>query len=146
MQIATNRIGAKAINGMIAKISVFLLVAFFGVLTFNFIAPVNALADPVEEVEIDRSTFFNWGIPEGATGTRAIVAVLVTIFNYAAIGVTIAVVGGVIYGAILYTSSGAKSDQAKKGMGVIRNAIIALLLYFIMFAFLNFLVPGGLFT
>ena len=100
-----------------------------------------------DSADIDRNTFFDWGnCGDQNRGAATIMCVLVTIFNWMAIGVAIAVVGGIIYGAILYTSSGAKSEQAKKGMGVIRNAIIALLLYFIMFAFLNFLMPGGLFT
>ena len=62
------------------------------------------------------------------------------------IGVTIAVIAGIIYGAVLYTSAGGKSDQAQKAIGIIRGAMIALLLYFAMYAILNFLVPGGLFS
>jgi len=89
-------------------------------------------------------TFFNWGCP-GGTGEQ-ITPVLKQILNWLAVGVTIAVIGGVIYGAVLYTSSGGNQEQAKKAMGIIRNAVVALVMYFAMFAFLNWLVPGGLFN
>jgi uncharacterized protein (UPF0303 family) len=72
--------------------------------------------------------------------------ILMTILNWLAVGVTIAVVGGVIYGAVLYTSAAGNAEQAKRAMGVIRNAFVALLLYFAMWAILNWLVPGGLFN
>ena len=84
-------------------------------------------------------TFFNWG-GGGITG------LLATILNWMAIGVAIAVVGGIIYGAIMYTTSGGNQEQTKKSMGIIRNAIIALILYFAMWALLNWLIPGGLFS
>ena len=83
-------------------------------------------------------TYFNWG-------SGGIVGLLITILNWMAIGVSIAVVGGIIYGAIMYTTSGGNSEQAHKAIGIIRNAVIALILYFAMWALLNFLVPGGLF-
>jgi hypothetical protein len=68
----------------------------------------------------------------------------ISIFNGVAIGVIIAVVAGIIYGATLYTSAGGKSDQAKKAISIICSAIIALLLNLAMFATLNFLVQGRL--
>ena len=70
---------------------------------------------------------------------------LLTITNWLAIGVAIAVVGGIVYGAIMYTTSGGNQEQAHKAIGIIRSAVIALILYFAMWSFLNFLTPGGLF-
>ena len=88
-------------------------------------------------------TFFNWGC--NASGEQ-ITPLLISIINWVSIGVTLAMIAGIIYGATLYTSAGGKSDQAKKAIGIIRGAIIALLLYFAMWATLNFLIPGGLFN
>jgi hypothetical protein len=90
------------------------------------------------------NTYFDWG--DCSQGGNPVMAVVISIFNWLAIGVTIVVIGAVIYGGIMYSSSGGNPEQAKKAMGVIRGAIIALILYFAMFAVLNFLVPGGLFT
>jgi len=150
---------------MIKRSCIGLIVAMIVAIGFGFLSFTDTLATtadnntgasgsggtniPIDgEMDINHNTFFEWTgrCSNRDTGGGIIMCVLVNIFNWAAIGVAIAVVGGVIYGAILYTSSGGKSDQAKKGIGAIRNAIIALILYFIMFALLNFLVPGGLFA
>lgn len=90
-------------------------------------------------------TYFDWGGCQDQEGGDAIQCLLVTILNWASMGVAIVVTGGIIYGAVMYTSAGGKSDQAKKGMNIIRGAIIALILYFAMWTTINFLVPGGLF-
>jgi hypothetical protein len=91
-----------------------------------------------------QETFFSWGCTT-ADGEQ-ITPVLIKILNWLAIGVTIAVIGGIIYGAVMYTTSGGNQAQAQKAIGIIRNAVIALILYFAMWALLNFLVPGGLFS
>jgi uncharacterized membrane protein len=85
------------------------------------------------------TTFFNWGC-------GGIEGLLIGIVNWMAVGVAIAVLGGVIYGAVLYTSAGGNTEQTKRALGIIRNAFIALLMYFAMWALLNWLVPGGLFN
>jgi hypothetical protein len=86
-------------------------------------------------------TFFNWGC-----NRKGIVGALMTIFNWLSIGVTIAVLIGIVYGAIIYTTSGGSPERAKQGIGIIRTAILALLMFFMMWATLNWLVPGGLFN
>lgn len=60
-------------------------------------------------------------------------------------GIGVVAVGGIVWGAILYTSAGS-SDRAKKGIEVIRNVVLGLLLYIFMLAIINFLIPGGLIT
>ncbi len=87
-------------------------------------------------------TFFNWGCTSSG---EQITPLLITILNWMSVGVALVVVGAIIYGSILYTSAGGNPEQAKKAMGVIRMAIIALLMYFAMWAALNWLVPGGMF-
>ena len=71
---------------------------------------------------------------------------LVTISNWLAAGVVIAVIGGIIYGAIMYATSAGDAGKAKSATEIIRNAFIALILYFLMWAFLQYIVPGGLFN
>lgn len=91
----------------------------------------------------DVATFFDWGCKGKG---EQITPVLITILNWMAVGVTIAVIGGIIYGAIMYTTSGGNQQQAQKAMGIIRNAFIALIMYFVAWSALNWLVPGGLFN
>ncbi|MDR0957043.1 MAG: hypothetical protein LBM09_00485 [Candidatus Nomurabacteria bacterium] len=122
----------------------------------SFIATIFALATiftvataPTSQVFAakcgEAETYFDWGCSSSDPNADdyGIAGLLMTIFNWAAIGVTIAVIGGIIYGATLYSSAGGKADQAKKGMGIIRGAIIALILYFAMYAILNFILPQG---
>jgi len=69
---------------------------------------------------------------------------LVTIVNFLAVGVGIAVLGGIIYGAFLYASADTSADQAKRGIGHVRNAVIALIVFIFMYAIINYIIPGGL--
>ena len=86
-------------------------------------------------------TFFNWGCENT---DNPIIDVIITIFNWLSIGVVTVVIIFVVVGAIQYMSAGGNSDNSKKAKDRIRNAIIALGLYLIMWALLNFLVPGGM--
>jgi hypothetical protein len=54
----------------------------------------------------------------------------------------IAVVIGVIYGGIMYASSGGDAQQVSKAKIVIRNSVIALIVYMFLWALLEFLLPG----
>lgn len=51
----------------------------------------------------------------------------------------------IIIGAIQYSSSAGDPQKAAKGRDRIKNAIIALVAYIFLFAFLSFIIPGGLF-
>jgi len=86
------------------------------------------------------NTFFNWGC-DG----NGIAGLLMTILNWLSIGVALVVVGAIIYGGIMYSTSGGDSGRAQAAVKQIRGAFIALIMYFGMWALLNFLVPGGMF-
>lgn len=88
------------------------------------------------------ATFFKWNC---SGGDNQIMSVLGQILNWLAIGVSVAVLVGIIYGAVMYASAGSNEAQTKKAIGIIRNAIIALILYFAMWAILQYLIPGGVF-
>jgi len=69
-----------------------------------------------------------------------------TIFNWLSMGVAIAVVGGIIYGGITYATSSGDTGKTQEAVKRIRDAVIALVLYFAMWAILNWLLPGGIFN
>ena len=52
-------------------------------------------------------------------------------------------IGAVVYAGILYTTAGGSSDQTKKAIGLIRNVVIGIIAYALMYFLLNWLVPGG---
>lgn len=54
-----------------------------------------------------------------------------------------AAVGGLIWAGILYASASANAEQVKKAKTIIRDVIIGLVAYGLMFIILNWLIPGG---
>jgi small-conductance mechanosensitive channel len=84
--------------------------------------------------------------PSDTVESTGVWGVLLLAINILTGGVTIAAIAGVVYGSVLYTSAGGSTEQTKKAMGVITNVVIGVIAYALMYAFLNFIIPGGLFT
>ncbi len=82
----------------------------------------------------------------GSTGIESsgIWGLLLMVINILTAGVGVLAVGGIVYGAILYTSAGGSPEGVKKARGIITNVVIGVLAYALMFALLNFIIPGGL--
>ena len=80
------------------------------------------------------------------SGEDALADILKQIIIILSIGIGVAAVGGIVYGAMLYTTARDSSSQTEKGMEVIRNVVIGILLYIFMIALINWLVPGGVIT
>ncbi len=59
--------------------------------------------------------------------------------------VGIAAVTAIIYGGIEFSSSGGDPQKAASGKKHITNAIIGLVAFIFLYAFLQFLLPGGIF-
>jgi len=85
---------------------------------------------------------------KGATKAEdsAVWGVLLIVLNIMTAGVGILAVGGIVYGSILYASAGDKAEQTKKAITVITNVVIGIAAFGLMYVFLNFLVPGGVFN
>lgn len=80
------------------------------------------------------------------SGENALGDILKQIIIILSIGIGVAAVGGIVYGSMLYTTARDSSSQTEKGMEVIRNVVIGILLYIFMIALINWLVPGGVIT
>ncbi len=72
--------------------------------------------------------------------------VLILVINIMTAGVGVLALGGLIYGAVLYTSAGGSAEQIKKARTIFTNVVIGVIAFGAMFALLNFLVPGGVFN
>jgi hypothetical protein len=70
---------------------------------------------------------------------------LVGFIRFLAVGIGLAVTGGIIFGAYLYITARANASQVQQGQTVIINSVIGLLLYIFMFTILQFIIPGGIF-
>jgi hypothetical protein len=117
--------------------------------SFALIAPTNTFAaDTCGGVKTAIIHCDQTGKPgaNGDVSNTGVWGVLLLAINILTAGVGIAAVGGIVYGAILYTSAGGSPEQVKKAMGIITNVVIGVVAYALMFSGLNFLIPGGLFN
>ena len=81
----------------------------------------------------------------GVEGT-AVWSLLLIIINILTAGVGIVAVGGIIYGSVMYATSGGNPENVKKARGIITNVVIGIIAYAFMYTLLNFITPGGLFN
>lgn len=72
--------------------------------------------------------------------------ILLLALNIMTAGIGIVAVGGIVYGAILYSSAQDESSQVKQAKDIIKNVVLGLIAYGGMYLLLNFLIPGGIFT
>ncbi|MBI3494819.1 hypothetical protein HY004_02450, partial [Candidatus Saccharibacteria bacterium] len=91
---------------------------------------------------------FDCGSAKTTSGGRQnpIVSLLLTVLSWVTGLVSMAAIGGIIYGGILYAGAQDNSGQTQKGIMYVVNSTIALLLWFAAFALINYIVPGGLFS
>lgn len=106
-----------------------------------------------EEKETYKSTYkHDYGkceddtVPSTTTTSTGLWGILILAINILSAAVGVAAVGGIIYGSILYASSGGNPENTKKARKLIFNTVLGLIMFALMFAFLNFLIPGGIFT
>lgn len=79
-------------------------------------------------------------------GHSAIWYFLILILNIFTAGVGVAAVIGIIIAAILYSSAEDKADQVQKSKMMIWNIVLGLTCYLAMYALLQFIIPGGIFS
>lgn len=72
-------------------------------------------------------------------------SLLTMVLNIMTAGVAIAATGGLIYAAVLYTSAGPNQQQVAKSKEIIRNIVIGIVAFALMYSLLQWLIPGGVF-
>lgn len=140
---------------MMSKVLLFILmawsVALVGV-TFPGLpgasSGVVAAADsnnscPNNEGDCAKKTAFSFG--DCKTDDVGITCLYTEVLRFLSIAVGIAVVGGIAVGGIVYSTAAGNSSKTQKGVSIISNSILGLVLYLLAFALINFLVPGGVF-
>ena len=78
-------------------------------------------------------------------GESAIWGLLLIVINVLSAGVVMVAIGGFVYASILYSSAENNPGQISKAKEMIMNVVIGLVCYALMYAFLQFLIPGGVF-
>ncbi|HLG90755.1 MAG TPA: hypothetical protein VI336_01155 [Candidatus Saccharimonadales bacterium] len=77
--------------------------------------------------------------------TNPIVEDINVVVNFLSIGVGVVVIAMIIIGGIQYSIAGDNPQAVNAAKQRIINALIALVAYIFMFAFLQWLIPGGIF-
>ncbi len=83
--------------------------------------------------------------PQQCLSINPLVGWILTAINFLAVGVGVVVTIMIIIGGIQYASAGANPQAVHAAKQKIANAIIALLAFFFLYAFLQYLIPGGIF-
>lgn len=84
-------------------------------------------------------------VPLGNDKTNPIWKDLQNIVNALAAGVGVVVIGSIIVGGIQYTMAGDQAGKVEEAKKRIANAVFALVAFFLSWAFLQWLIPGGVF-
>jgi hypothetical protein len=65
--------------------------------------------------------------------------------RFLSVGVGVVAVGSIVLGGVQYTASAGDPKKTAAAISRISNTLIALLIYFLIFAILNWIVPSGIF-
>lgn len=114
-----------ASTGLVAAMSLSLLAS-----------PVVGAADPCKD--LDTSV-----IKCDTQGGNPIMSLVMQVTNFLSIGVGILVVGGIVWGSLLYTTSNGEPGKAQQGITVIVNAVLGLILFIFAYAIIDYLTPGS---
>lgn len=82
----------------------------------------------------------------GDLNSNPIFVYLKAILRFMAAGIGLAVAGGIIFGGYMYMTARANAGQIEKAKVVIINSVVGLFLFIFMYAILQFIIPGGIFT
>lgn len=108
--------------------------------------PVGTCSDGSTPVDSKCADGVEYTAPEvKVVGDTGIWGILLLAINILTAGIGVAAVGGILYGSILYASAGGSPDGVKKAKDIIKNVVIGLVAYALMYSLLNFLIPGGIF-
>lgn len=130
-----------------------LLIGLVGGMGFSFVNTGVVYADeggssyPMPGTKCPDTSYFGDDIcPEDTMANDVIPNLIIMILNWALVGVGTIVIIVIVIGGIMYMTAAGDAGKAKNGVKMIKNAIFALALYLIMLTFLNFIIPGGLFS
>lgn len=112
------------------------------VATVVFARPAFAACDPQTNIALSIKIDGKDCIPKAG----AIMFFLKALIKLMAAGVGIAVVGGIVWGGIMYMTAQDSASQTQKAITIIVNSLIGLLMFILLYAIVNFLVPGGVLT
>ncbi len=104
----------------------------------------EAALNPEREAVTNCDGRANGGNPQDCFETNPIVRLILQFINFLSIGIGVIVTIVIIVGGIQYMTAGPNPQAVSAAKKRITNAILALLAYFLLYAFLQWVVPGGI--
>jgi hypothetical protein len=131
----------RIIKNKLIKISskTLLSTVFLLLITFSVPASAAAAANPDCNKKNPTSTQL-----QNCLKNNVIYKDINKIIDFMAAGVGIIVIGSIIYGGIQYAIAGNNANTVSAAKKRITDSLIALIAFFFIFAFLEWLVPGGI--
>lgn len=80
------------------------------------------------------------------TNQSIIFIYLTSIIKFLTAGAGVLAIGGVVWGGIMYSTARGNSAQVQKAVTIILNSVVGLILFFLLAALFNYIIPGGVFT
>ena len=130
---------SKKINTTLIK---FVLVVGFGFFLFSLPATVHA-AGKGNSDNCNNTT--SQAALENCIKNNKIIKDLNYIINFLSAGVAVVIVAMIIIGGIQYMTADPSAQSVQAAKARITNALLALIVFIFTFAFLQWLVPGGIF-
>ncbi|HCH34072.1 MAG: hypothetical protein UY35_C0009G0027 [Candidatus Saccharibacteria bacterium GW2011_GWC2_48_9] len=123
--------------------SVFIFVA---ALLVNVLMPDVSYAESYADCAGVKTSIINCDASgEDGIENSGLWALLIIALNILAGLVGVVAVGGIVYGAIMYSSAQDNASQVQEAIGIIRNVVIGIVLFMGMYTILQALIPGGIF-
>lgn len=101
-----------------------------------------------DEGNCAKNTAFAFDCGGGNNNVKTSVGIsclFITVINFLSVAVGLAVVAGVTVGGIKYSTSSGNPSGTQQGMKIIGNSLLGLVLWLLLWAITNFLIPGGVF-
>lgn len=92
-----------------------------------------------------QTAYFSCGGGGNDVGTSSFWQILQIILNILIALVAIGAVGGLVFGAVKYSSAGDNASQVSDAKNIIKNVIIGVVLFLLMWAIIQYFIPGGIF-
>ncbi|PID31337.1 hypothetical protein CR983_01610 [Candidatus Saccharibacteria bacterium] len=83
---------------------------------------------------------------EGDLAKSGLWLLLIEVLGILTMLVGVIAVGAIVYAGFLYASAQDNASQTKQALELIRNAIIGIVMYALLWASAQYLIPGGIFT
>lgn len=101
---------------------------------------------PLSAKELQSCKACKKGNPQGCLRNNKLIKDLQIIVDVMSAGVGVVVVAMIIIGGIQYSIAGDNPEKVKAARQRITNALIALVAFMFIFAFVQWLIPGGVFS